>query len=192
MFDLDGVIRHFDPAVLAKIEAKHSLEPGALRAAAFRRKLATAVTTGQLSRRAWVEQVGVAVGSAAAASEWLSQPGSVDAEMMDIVTELRTSGIPVAVLTNGTDTLRAELTDLNLVDAFDWLFNSADIGFTKPDRRAFEYCGAAMNVAPATVYFTDDSVHKLSGALDIGIDATHFSGAEQCRSELEARGLLTR
>lgn len=190
MFDFDGVIRHFDPDLLASIEAEHSLESGALRAAAFRPELALAVTTGQISRQSWIDQIGAALDNPTAASEWLSQRGWVDPEMMGLVGELRALGTRVALLTNGTSTLRAELANLGLSDGFDWVFNSAEIGFVKPDRRVFEYCCSVMNVPPARVYFTDDSEHKLSGALEIGIDATHFSSSECCRAELVERGLL--
>ena len=50
----------------------------------------------------------------------------------------------------------AEIAALGIADRFDAIFNSADIGFVKPDVRAFEHVRHALGVAAVQVFFTDD------------------------------------
>lgn len=106
LFDLDGVIRHFPSTPALEIERRVGLSRGSLDAAAFAEPLITEVTTGRISRAEWVSLVGAAVGSPAAAVEWGTQRGEVDAGALDLLTELRAAGLDTAILTNGTDTPR--------------------------------------------------------------------------------------
>ena len=82
LFDLDGVVRHFDPA-----------------------------TAGP-----W------------AAAEWRHQPFIVDDAVLEVTQELRVGGVHVSVLSNATDGLHDELVGTRVLDAFERIFNSAEIG----------------------------------------------------------------
>jgi len=55
--DLDGVLRRWDPAVLAGAEAACGLPAGALGEVAFAPALLSAAVTGRISDAAWREQV---------------------------------------------------------------------------------------------------------------------------------------
>src|SRR5690606_38181964 len=46
VFDLDGVVRHFAPAVVARIEQRHGLAAGVIPRAAFTTDLLVPLTTG--------------------------------------------------------------------------------------------------------------------------------------------------
>ncbi len=184
LLDLDGVVRHFDPQHLDRVEERHRLEKGSLAGAAFAPELLDRVVTGKIGRNDWVTSVGRSVGSPRAAEEWLSTPGRIDWELMGIVDELRSEGLIVAVLTNGTDTIPAEMEAFGLEDRFDGIFNSAEIGFAKPDRRAFLHVCDRLNVDPERVFFTDDTASKLSGATEIGMIAELFLGLDRFRQHL--------
>ena len=58
----------------------------------------------------------------------------------------------------------------------DAVFNSADIGFAKPDVRAFAYVLDALRVAPGSVLFVDDSAANMAGAAALGMRTPHFTG----------------
>lgn len=185
LLDLDGVIRHFDPAHVASVEQHHGLRPGALATAAFGADLVGRVITGKMTRVAWVEEVGELVGNPAAADEWLARPGRVDWDLVGVVDELRRSGTTVAVLTNGTDTIPQELWHLGIGEQFDAVFNTADIGFAKPDRRAFQHVCAQLEVDAPQVFFTDDSASNLAGAVEIGMTARVYEGVARFRQHLD-------
>lgn len=191
LLDLDGVVRHFDPSFVPSLERRHGLTRGVLQSTAFEPDLLNSAITGQISRAQWVDAVGERVGNSQAAAEWLAELGFVDQEMLDEVTRLRDQGITVAVLTNGTDTVPTEMHRLGLDDRFDAIFSSAAIGYAKPDRRAFESVCDALGIAPSTVFFTDDSTEKLSGAVEIGMTARLFEGIDVFREHLTEVGIPT-
>jgi len=189
LLDLDGVVRHFDPEHVPAVEARHGLEPGTLRGAGFTPEVIEPVVTGKVSRPRWVRQVGDMVGNHAAAAEWLGHRGYVDAAMIALVDELRTRGTVVAILTNGTDSIPEEMQELGLVDHFDAIFNTAEIGFAKPDIRAFQAVCDGLGVEAASVFFTDDTASKLMGAVELGMTARHFRSIDKLKAELAEFGL---
>lgn len=70
LFDLDGVVRHFDPENVASIERAHEIEPGSIEAIAFAPHHLEQVTAGRISRLEWVERIGEELGNAEAADAW--------------------------------------------------------------------------------------------------------------------------
>jgi len=190
LLDLDGVIRHFQTDHRAGIEAAAGLAPGTLWAAAFDDALVEQLITGRISRATWTVKVGETVGNLEAAAEWLAEKGTVDHTMIGLIDQLRANGTTVAILTNGTDTIPAELDALGVTPHVDAIFNTAEIGYAKPDRRAFQHACDALGVDGAEVFFTDDSERKLTGAVELGMTVEHFVGVEAFRSQLLALGLL--
>lgn len=190
LFDLDGVVRHFDPENVARIERQHGLAAGAIESVAFTPRLLEQVTTGRISRRDWVRLIGIEIGNVVAAEDWGRQPFRADQQVLGLVDELRARGIRTAILTNGTDTIPAEIASLKLSDRFEAVFNSAQIGWTKPDVRAFQHVLDRMQLTPAEVFFTDDSVSKLAGAATLGMPTHYFTGVDTLRTALRAARVL--
>lgn len=188
LLDLDGVIRHFDPHRVAAIETRHGLADGTLHGTAFESELLEQVVTGRIRRSDWIEEVGARVGHPLAASECFADHGIVDESMLAEVDSLRSQGVVVAVLTNGTDTIPAEMAALGIDSRFDAIFNSAELGVAKPDRLAFETVCSRLQVEPPEVLFTDDSASKLKGAIEIGMTAHLFEGVDAFRQHLSDAG----
>ena len=136
LFDLDGVIRHFDDDARARVEQRHGLADGALARAAMEPELLDRLVTGRLTRAAWSAEVGRRVGSAEAGAAFIADIGTPDPPALDLLDELRASGYTVAILTNGTDTIPAELEALGIDQHVDAVFNSAEIGVAKPSPRS--------------------------------------------------------
>ncbi|UNK69771.1 HAD family phosphatase [Microbacterium sp. H1-D42] len=189
VFDLDGVLRHFDPVHVARIEARHGLPAGSIHETAFDASLLAAVTTGAITREEWMLRVGALLENTVAAAEWAAHPSTPDEDMLALSDELRASGIRTAILTNGTDTIPAELRELGIDSRVDAVFNSADIGFAKPDVRAFQHVLDALSLHPHEVFFTDDSAGKLAGAHVLGMPTHHFTSIDGLREALRATGL---
>lgn len=176
LFDLDGVVRHFDHSSVEDIEKRHGIEAGVIDRFAFSSPLIEDVTTGRISRRDWIEEIGEYLGNHEAAAEWGRQPFHADPAVLALVDELRALGLRTAILTNGTDTIPAETAMLGLDSHFDAIFNSATIGYAKPHPRAFQHVLDSMSVAAGAVFFTDDSPAKIAGAAKLGISTHHYTG----------------
>lgn len=184
LLDLDGVLRHFDPLLVASIEDRHRIARGRLEEVAFADPQITAVTTGTLSRTDWIRDIGVRLASPAAAAEWGGQQPRTDEDLLTLVDEVRGRGRRVAILTNGTDTIPAELAAAGIDVRVDRVFNSAEIGHAKPDPRSFQHVLEAMAVEPEQVLFVDDSPAKLAGAAELGLHTHHHDGAAGLRAVL--------
>ncbi len=173
--DLDGVLRHFDAARMARIEREHGLEAGLLARTAFEQRLLRDLVTGRLSRSGWVDRVAGVAGEPARI--WLEDRGSIDPIVWGLLSEMR-QRVRVGVLTNGTDETRAELAALGLLDARDVLFVSAELGLAKPDAALFRTVAKRLGVEPAAIAFVDDAPENVAAARDAGWQAHGFDGAD--------------
>jgi len=189
LFDLDGVLRRFDPAHGAAIEYRYGLAPGALARAVFDASLIRAAVTGQLSRAGWIAAAGRAAGSVEAAHAFLGYRGRVDEEAAALAAALRAEGLVVGLLTNATNTLDEELTAVGLGGSFDAVFNSSALGVAKPDPRIYARALAALGVPAGAVAFTDDRPENVEAARRAGWRAAVFEGAGAWRRALRGWGV---
>jgi glucose-1-phosphatase len=74
---------------------------------------------------------------------------------------------------------------------FDHAFSSHLIGHIKPDRSAFEYVVAALDVKPGDVHFFDDALANVEAATAFGLDAHHTVGYRSLRSKLTELGFVS-
>jgi putative hydrolase of the HAD superfamily len=188
IFDLDGVVRHFEQP--GATEQRLGLPTGSIEAAAFASGLIDDATTGRITFEAWMDAMADALerdhgaSARAAAAAWADLPTWVDDNVVALARELRDAGTTTAILTNGTTRVEVECATLGIPDHFDHLFNSARIGYAKPDRRVFAHVVDALGVVPQDCAFTDDSAAKLAGAVELGIATHHYQGVELLRTWL--------
>ena len=183
LLDLDGVVRRYDPAVAAAIEQRCGLPTGKLEETAFHPRLLQALTTGTMTRSAWVRKIADEVGQVAATA-WSSQRPVIDKEVLRTARAIRQSGVRVCLLTNGSDQLPTELAELGIANDFDAVFNSADIGVAKPDLRIFMHVLRQLDVPRSSVLYLDDSPAHVRAAKALGIPSRVFQSA---RDLTEAR-----
>jgi FMN phosphatase YigB (HAD superfamily) len=77
-----------------------------------------------------------------------------------------------------------------VVQAFDWIFVSSDIGLRKPERRAFEHVAEAVGVQVQSILFFDDLADNVAGARAAGLQAAHVRSPADVRAALAAAGCL--
>ena len=177
VFDLDGVLRHFDGSVAGEIERAHGLSPDSLRPIAFAADLLERAVTGAITRAQWVTEAAARCPAPAAVHALLSQPGRADPAMLAIVARLRAAGVTTALLTNATDTLDEELARDGLDGVVDEVFNTSAMGVAKPDPVAFRRVADALGLAPNAILFTDDRAANTDAADAVGFRSHHFRDA---------------
>ena len=72
-----------------------------------------------------------------------------------------------------------------VVQAFDHIFVSSEIGHRKPDRDAFEFVARTVGVPLASILFFDDTLENVEGALAAGLQAVHVHGPADVRAALQ-------
>jgi putative hydrolase of the HAD superfamily len=189
VFDLDGVVRHWDPAVTERIEATHGLARGAILDAAFSTDLGPAAVTGAITYDDWIVEVGRRTGSPEAATDWSTFRGTVDDVAKAFVAEVRATGTTVGVLSNATTRLREDLDVIGLADSFDHIFNTAELGVCKPDPAVYRQVLDLLSLPGDQVVFTDDLPDWAEAATSVGMHGIPFTGIPALRARLRALGV---
>jgi putative hydrolase of the HAD superfamily len=181
IIDVDGVLRRWDPAIIAEAERGNGLPSGVLAEAAFAdRDVLQAATTGVLTDRQWragvADQLSARYGENGqrAVAAWSSSAGEVNAEVLDLVRAYRRDH-PVAVLSNGTDRLPADLVRLGLDLEVDAIFNSWQLGATKPAPEVFRQVCTQLGVEAADCLFVDDTAGHAQAAAELGMISHHYT-----------------
>jgi FMN phosphatase YigB (HAD superfamily) len=204
VFDLHGVLARVDPEYLAGIAEEFGLTLDEIMAL-FRGPAAVEDTLA--GRKFDIAQVRVAMTAALPARLGPRTPEAANrlvgvysdpeaiipiAEMVDVLRDVRATGVPVGCLSNGPRGVIEQSWMPLLGDALPaTIFMSGVEGVGKPEAAAFEAVAKALGVAPADCFFIDDTQHHVDGARAAGMQAMLFEGdAGAVRAELQTVGLL--
>ncbi|MFG1707891.1 HAD family hydrolase [Nonomuraea sp. M3C6] len=172
--DLDGVLRHFDHAAQADIEARYGLP---LMKTALDPELILPPTLGHVSEAQWLESIAVALGGdervRRAVAEFAQVRFWVDEEVRALLARVQ-QHVPVIIVTNAMDTLEQHLDLLGLTHFADDVVSSARVGVAKPDRRIYEIAAERAGAAPERCLFVDDRLRNVEAARELGMTGLHY------------------
>lgn len=188
MFDLDGVIRHYDRVHERDIEDRHGLARGTLVPTAFGSPAGHDFMCGRLDHDGFAGAIADLVG-AAAALELVAMRAEVDHDAVALVRAVQ-EVVPTALLTNGSVRTRAELEDAGLHDVFDHVVNSADTGMPKPSAGAYLAAVDLLGASVVATAFVDDHAPNIDGAVAVGLIGHLFVGLPELRGFLGTHGVL--
>jgi putative hydrolase of the HAD superfamily len=192
--DLDGVIRHWDNDAWHASEEDLGLPRGTIAAQAFEPDRLDRAMRGVLSAEEWASETGAAVAAdhdvdpAAVATVFAEAGWRIDEAVLEVLAAARRR-VPVVLLCNASTRLLADLEVSGIVDRFDAIVGSAEIGVSKPAPDAFAAAAAAVGVTPERCVFVDDTVQNIAGAQAVGMRTVHFEDVATLESELAALGL---
>lgn len=118
------------------------------------------------------------------------QTHELDLNMLELVQELKSLDYKVGLLSNNTKEAGSRMRGVGLDKYFDTFLISAEIGFQKPNPKAFEVLLSELDVEPSELIFTDDSIPSLSTSEEIGYTPILFKDYDQFRQELVNLGVL--
>ncbi len=78
----------------------------------------------------------------------------------------------------------------DIINIFDELVLSYQVGATKPDREIFDEVVARAGGNRAGLFYTDDRQDLIDAALALGIDSVKFENADKLRIVMKERGIL--
>lgn len=198
LFDLDGVLRVWDDAELAAIEAAAGLAPGRLTELAYDLDRYGPALLGEITDNDWRASVVGALMAEGLTSEaaveavldWSSRMGRVDPEVAAVVAGLRAGGTQVALVVNATDRLELDLVVLGLDEALDTIVSSARTGIALPDAAMYEIAAGILAVPAPRCAYVGRHAELVAGAERIGMTGHLFDRVEGLRAlveELSAR-----
>lgn len=193
LLDLDGLIRHWKDTGARQGERLAGLPDGALEAAYTLPEYKLA-QLGVLTDDQWADAVRDHLirqhGPAArtAIPPWRADRGEIDQQMLALVQAARRH-LPVAILSNTTSALPADLRLHGISGAFDAVFTSAGLGVAKPAPVAYQAVASVMNIRPGRMFFTDDEQIHVQGARHAGVPAERFTSPAQFLATLTRLGV---
>ena len=90
-------------------------------------------------------------------------------DSLPVVFELRQRGVRTALVSNCSHSTRGIVDRLGLVDAFDEVILSFEVGLRKPDPAIYREALRRVDVQPDRAVFVDDQQEYCDGAASIGI-----------------------
>jgi FMN phosphatase YigB (HAD superfamily) len=113
-------------------------------------------------------------------------------ETLALIQSIR-NHLPCYAFTNSNTAHQAAWSAMfpEVVQAFDRIFVSSDMGCRKPERQAFDHITRAINLPAGTILFFDDLAENVAGAQAAGLQAVHVRGPADVRAALERTGCMT-
>ena len=194
--DLDGVIRIWSPEIHRKAERATGLPEGAILGTAFSDDLLPLVITGQISDDEWRRRIADLLSkdfseanAERAVALWSASPGEVDTEVLGILRACRKKA-KLVLISNATSRLPSDLGQLGIAEDFDYIINSSEVGFTKPDPNIYFAALNTLGATPEQALFIDDNAGHVAAATRLGIAGHTYVGADDLRQKLNHLGLL--
>jgi putative hydrolase of the HAD superfamily len=189
LLDFDGVLCHHDPARSAVVEERYALAPGTVLATMMQWARLRPAITGETTRTEWLDGVAAAladrVGGTESARSLVTEVdlyrGELDPVVLAFVREVRSAGLPVALVSNATAELADDLEAFGIAGDFDAVVNSSAIGVHKPTVEFFQIACEAVGVPPAHCLFVDDSDRNVRGARVAGLSAYRYEPPDDLR-----------
>ena len=195
IIDLDGVIRHWDPGYASEVDARLGLPVGTIVAAGLEPERLDRVLDGRLLFEAWCDEIGELVAAEhdvaaqAVADAWATATWQVDLAVIELVQAVREL-VPVALLSNASSHLQIDLDLCGILEEFDVVVGSAELGLAKPAPEAFRATADKLGIAVERALFVDDTLANVEAARALGMRAERFTGVEELRALLSSLDLI--
>ena len=110
-----------------------------------------------------------------------------NAEVIDLMRELKGRGLRMAMLTNNVREWEALWrSKLPVDEIFETVVDSAFVGCRKPEARIYEITLERLGLPAEACLFIDDMLVNVEAARELGFSAVHFEDNEQAIAEIRA------
>lgn len=110
--------------------------------------------------------------------------------MGDVLEQLRKTDVTIAMLSDTSELFAHARRKSPFSKYFDKIFLSFEIGYRKPDPRAYQVVTDHYKVDPTEVFFVDDNYRNTDAALALGMQVNTFTNAKDLTAALKAAGIL--
>ncbi|CAN7693533.1 HAD family phosphatase [Variovorax sp. LjRoot130] len=197
LFDLDGVLCDYDrSARVAHLAALTGQSVDAVRRAIWDSGLEARADAGLMSGKDYLSELGLLLGHRITLDDWLAARRAATTPKAEVLRLAKAvaSSRRVAVLTNNSRLLTEHMDRVcpEVGELFDegTILSTASYGATKPAPQAYLRCLEELDAMPAGTLFIDDVDSNVAGAIQAGLHAYMFIGAEAMALELASRGLI--
>lgn len=194
LFDLDGVLAHYDHAPRLEILARRSgTSVDAVTRALFDSGLERDADLGLHDAQGQIDEFARRLGAPVSLADCIDARRvamRADTAVLALAQALSKQA-RVAILTNNNLLLRDYLPAIcpPLFPLFEGrVFCSAQFGLAKPDPEIFRQCLASLDARPEDAYFIDDKPENAEGARAANLRAHHYRDLPTLHAELRGLG----
>lgn len=108
----------------------------------------------------------------------------INTELIDIIKKLKDKGYKTPLLSNNSSTLRSKLLENNILDLFDEIIISGEVGCQKPEPEIFHILFNKLDVKSNEVIFIDNTQEEFKYASQIGYIPVLYKDNETLKTEL--------
>ena len=108
----------------------------------------------------------------------------IDREILEFLRSLRGT-CKTGLISNAWSDLREYMTREKMIDAFDHIIISAEVGVAKPEPKIFKVALEQAGVSPNEAVFVDDFYVNIEGCEKIGMKGIHFKDAQTALAQLK-------
>ena len=192
IFDIGGVLlRTLDWSKRYEWERKLNLPHNSLEALVHGTILNTQFERGELAFEAFWQEVGRRLGVPADQvtpfREDFYAGDTLNLELLTQIRQWRKAGFKIGIISNAPPSLRMTLQHrLHIVDDFDHIVISAEVGVRKPHARIYEMAIEGLDVTAKEAVFVDDLTENIAGAQAAGLHGVHFTDTAPAVVAIEA------
>lgn len=117
-------------------------------------------------------------------------PKNINKDVLEIVDSLRENGYRVGILSNNDLAARGIFIRKGVIEHFDAIVISAEVGYSKPDPRAFALFFDELGCKANRCIFIDDTEGSLISAKEVGFHPIVFTDSETLRKDLKKLGII--
>jgi epoxide hydrolase-like predicted phosphatase len=107
-------------------------------------------------------------------------------ELINIIKDLKKRNYKIALLSNNSIEFRQKLVENEIINIFDEIIISAEVGWQKPQPEIFEILFKKLGVNANEVIFIDDTLRSLENADKIGYTPILFKDNKSLKLELSS------
>ncbi len=108
----------------------------------------------------------------------------IDRDLLNFLRSLRGTH-KTGLISNNWSDLRDYMVREKIIDAFDLITISAEVGVAKPDARIYQIALEQAGVRPEEAVFVDDFYVNIEGCEKVGMKGIHFKDAQSAMQQLQ-------
>ena len=108
----------------------------------------------------------------------------VDREILNFLRSLRGT-YKIGLISNAWSDLRDFLVREKMIDIFDHIIISAEVGVAKPEAKIFQIALEQAGVGPQETVFVDDFYVNIEGCEKVGMQGIHFRDAQSTLQQIK-------
>ena len=115
----------------------------------------------------------------------------VNRRVLTVARRLRAHGYPVGIISNTIDDHTVIMKKWKLLNYFDVVLLSNEVGCKKPQRAIFTRASRGIGIPPRHLLFVDDTPKMIAGARACGFTTILFKSPQQLKTRLKALKILS-